>query len=503
MARTTKSRPEPESAAAATATPGGSASRQPSKKRGGRLRERIRLLEGEIAEFQANEDAKLYGLTPEVEAAVARAIADGNGRRLFRLVRPLHPADFADLIERNSKEVRRTLVTGVGKYFDPDVLVELDETVRDEVIDYLDTDILARSVASLPVDDAVEVLGELDDVEKERVLRTFPDNDRALVEEGLAYPEDTAGRLMQREMISVPKLWTVGQTIDFLRTFTTYSEFHDLIVIDDEGKPLGKLALSRLLCCKRPILVADIMQNRFHRVLVHMDQEDAAMLFRKYALVSAPVVDDDGKLVGIITIDDIVAVIDEEAEEDLMRLAGVTEDDLHGGLVATTRSRFSWLAVNLVTAIVASLVIGLFETTLEKLVAIAILMPIVASMGGNAGTQALTVAVRALAMRELTMTNAAKFVFKETTVASINGIAVALLAGVVIWIWFGDYGIALILAAAMIVNLVVAGFFGAMIPIGMQRLKLDPAVASTVFLTTVTDVVGFMTFLGLAAFFLL
>jgi magnesium transporter len=260
--------------------------------------------------------------------------------------------------------------------------------------------------------------------------------------------------------------------------------------------------LSRLLRAKRPVLVADIMEERFYRILVHMDQEDVAMLFRQYGRVSAPVVDENGILIGMVTVDDVVDVIDEEAEEDLMRLGGVAEDDLHGGLVATTRSRFSWLAVNLATAIVASGVIGAFETTIETMVALAVLMPIVASMGGNAGTQSLTVAVRALAMRELTATNAAKFVIKETTVGSLNGVAFALLAGGISWIWFGDPQIAGVLALAMVINLVVAGFCGTMIPIGLDRMKLDPAIAPTVFLTTVTDVVGFLAFLGLASYFL-
>lgn len=457
-----------------------------------------------MAEFQSNEDAKLYGLTPEVERAVAKAIDEDNGRRLYRLVRPLHPADFADLIERYSGDERRTLVTVVGRYFDPDILIELDETVREEIIAYIDDEILARAVAALPSDDAVEVLGELDEADQERLLRAIPERDRALVEEGLAYEDESAGRLMQRETVTVPVHWTVGQTIDFLRTYKELPEdFYDIFVLDGDGAPLGKLALSRLLRTKRPVLVADVMSRKFHRVLVHMDQEDVAMLFRQYALVSAPVVDEDDKLVGMITVDDVVDVIDEEAEEDLMRLAGVGEDDLHGGLLNTTRSRFSWLAVNLVTAIVASVVIGAFETTIEKMVALAVLMPIVASMGGNAGTQSLTVAVRALAMRELTATNAAKFVLKETTVGSLNGLAFAIIAGAVSWLWFGDPLIAAVLAVAMVINLVVAGFFGTMIPIGLERLKLDPAIASTVFVTTMTDVVGFFAFLGLAALFLI
>jgi len=468
-----------------------------------KLKSQIQALEAEVEEFKSTEDAKLYGLTSEVERAVTRAIDEGNGRRLYRLIRPLHPADFADLIERCSGEERRLLVTVVGRFFDPDILAELDETVREEIIPYLGDEILAQAVAALPSDDAVDILGELDAAEQARVLMAIPERDRVLAEEGLSYEDESAGRLMQRETVAVPRHWTVGQTIDFLRTHNELpDDFYDLFVIGSDHRPLGKLALSRLLRAKRPVLVADIMEARFHRVLVHMDQEDVAMLFRQYGLVSAPVVDEDDILIGMITVDDVVDVIDEEAEEDLMRLGGVAEDDLHGGLVVTTRSRFSWLAVNLVTAIVASGVIGAFETTIEKMVALAVLMPIVASMGGNAGTQSLTVAVRALAMRELTATNAAKFVIKETTVGSLNGVALALLAGGVSWIWFGDPQIAAVLALAMVINLVVAGFCGTMIPIGLDRMKFDPAIASTVFLTTVTDVVGFFAFLGLASFFL-
>lgn len=467
------------------------------------LKQRIRDLEAEVEEFKAAEDIKLYGLTPEVEQAVARAIEEENGRRLYRLIRPLHPADFADLIERYSGENRRLLVTVVGRFFDPEILIELDEAVREEIIPYLGDEILAKAVAALPSDDAVEVLGELDEDDQERVLRSIPARERVLVEESLGYADESAGRLMQREIVAVPRHWTVGQTIDYLRTVKDLpDDFFDIFVTDAERRPLGKLALSHLLRSKRPVLVSDIMEERFHNVLVHMDQEDVAMLFRRYALVSAPVVDEQGVLVGMITVDDVVDVIDEEAEEDLMRLGGVAEDDLHGGLMETTRSRFSWLAVNLMTAILASAVIAAFGATIEKMVALAVLMPIVASMGGNAGTQSLTVAVRALAMRELTATNAMKFVLKETTVGSLNGIAFALLAGAVTWAWFGDLRIAILLAVAMVINLVVAGFCGTMIPIGLERMKLDPAIASTVFLTTVTDVVGFLAFLGLAAVFL-
>ena len=474
------------------------------RRRRKKLERQLKALQREAARGEPAARARLYGLTPELEEAVSRAIAERKGRRLYRLIRPLHPADFADLIERHSGEDRRLLVTIVGRYFDPEVLRELDDTVRESVVAYLDDEILANSVASLASDDAVDVIGELDHQDRELVLGAFPERERALLEQGLSYGEGSAGRLMQREHVAVPLGWTVGQTIDFLRTSASLpDDFHHLFVVDAAGRPIGTLALSHLLRSKRPVLVADIVDPTLHLVPVDTDQEEVALLFRQYGLVSAPVVDAAGRLAGVITIDDVVTVIDEEAEEDLLRLGGVAGDDLHGGLLDTSGSRFSWLAINLGTAILASIVIGLFEASIEKLVALAILMPIVASMGGNAGTQSLTVAVRALAMRELTATNATGFILKETTVGSMNGVAFAVIAGAVSWLWFGDERIALVLGAAMIVNLVVAGFVGAVIPIGLERMRLDPAIASTVFLTTVTDVVGFMSFLGLAAFFLL
>ena len=468
------------------------------------LRQKIKDLETEIREFQLNENSKLYGLTSEVERAVKKAIEEENGPQLYRLIRPLHPADFADLIERHSADERRLLVTVVGKNFNAEILAEFDETVREDILSYLSNEVLTDSFAALPTDDAVEVLGELDEDVQERLLNKIPEEERVLLKEGLAYEDETAGRLMQREIVTVPDYWTIGQTIDFLRSHGNLPEdFYDIYIVDENSMPVGKLSLGNMLRNKRPVFVADVMSKKFHSILVHMDQEDVAMLFRQYGLVSAPVVDEQDKLVGVITVDDVVDVIDEEAEEDLLRLSGVGDDTFHSGLFQTTRSRFSWLAINLITAIIASGVIGAFETTIEKMVALAVLMPIVASMGGNAGTQSLTVAVRALAMRELTATNAAKFVFKETTVGSLNGIAFAILAGTVSWIWFGDLQIAVVLAIAMVVNLIVAGFFGTMIPIAFERFKLDPAIASSVFVTTVTDVVGFFVFLGLAAFFLM
>lgn len=475
-----------------------------AKRKQKKLKRRIRHLEQELAVYDSVAASKLYGLTPELERAVAQALSEDNPRQLYRLVRPLHAADHADLIERYSGRARERLVTVLGRYFDPETLTYLDDLVREEVIPLLDEEVLTNAVQELESDDAVEILGELDEDEQARLLEALPESERAIVEEGLNYEEETAGRLMQRELVTVPEHWTVGQTIDFLRTNAALpNSFYDIFVIDPARRPLGKLSLSRMLRSKRPVLVKDIMLKDFHKVPVVMDQEDVAMLFRQYGLVSAPVVDANDRLLGMITVDDVVEVMNEEAEEDILRLGGVANDDLHGGLLNTTKSRFSWLAVNLVTAVLASGVIGAFETTIDKIVALAILMPIVASMGGNAGTQTLTVAVRALSMRELSSTNAMKFVLKEMTVGSLNGIMFALIAAGVCWAWFGDWQIAAVMALAMVINLFVAGLSGTLIPITLERLKIDPAVASTVFLTTVTDVVGFFTFLGLAALFLI
>ena len=469
------------------------------------LKRKIRQLEAEVAEAQRRiTEEPLYGLTPRLEAAVIRALAQDRTEIMARLLRPLHSADIADLVERLIAGDRAKLLLAIGEQFDAQVLAYLDENVREEVIGLLGEDQIADAVRTLDSDDAVELMGELDDDEQDRILAALPAKDREILEEGLTYPDSSAGRLMQREMVIVPEHWTVGQTIDFLRTVRALpDDFYDIFVVDPEHQPVGELALSHLLRSKRPVLVSDIMRKNFKKVQVLMDQEEVANLFRQYGLVAAPVVDDDDKLLGIITVDDVVDVIDEEASEDLLALAGVKEVDLYDSMWDTTKSRFPWLVINLATAVAASMVIGVFEATIEKIVALAVLMPIVASMGGNAGTQTLTVAVRALAMRDLDTRNAAKFIFKESVVGSLNGLAFALLVAVVSIIWFGDMDIAIIIAVAMVVNMLVAALAGTLIPLGLDRFKIDPAVASGVFLTTVTDVVGFFTFLGLAALVLL
>ncbi|MEE8123299.1 MAG: magnesium transporter, partial [Alphaproteobacteria bacterium] len=424
------------------------------------------------------------------------------------LVLPLHYADVADVIEALGPEDRKLLIEIIRPHFEPETLTRLEEPVRSEVIEQLGTADLAAAIGGLETDDAVEVVEHLDDEVQSQVLEALSIEARTLLEEGLSWPEDSAGRLMQRELVAVPSFWTVGETIDFLREAAERDsdelpeEFYDIFVVDPKHKPVGTIPLSRVLKTKRPVKVSDLMTPELRLVPVDMDQEEVAFLFRQYDLASAPVVDEAGRLVGVITVDDVLDVIDEEAEEDIMRLGGVVETDLYRAVLDTTKSRFSWLVVNLGTAIVASIVIGFFEVTIRQIVALAVLMPIVASMGGNAGPQTLTVAVRALAMKELTASNTLRAVGKEVLVGGFNGILFAGLMGIVAWLWFGSPAIGLVIAAAMVINLLVAGLAGVAIPLGLERTGVDPAVASGVVLTTVTDVVGFLAFLGLAALFL-
>ncbi|MEK9671445.1 MAG: magnesium transporter [Rhodospirillaceae bacterium] len=466
---------------------------------------------------QFEYEAGVYGTSQDsaeadhdiVDAAVAEALDTNDKAGLRVLVIGLHPADVADIVERLDTERRGKLVEAVGRDMPAEVLAELDETVREELMEAMSVKQIAAAVQKLDSDDAVVIVEEMEEPEQRKVLEAMPAPDRRLIEESLSFPEDSAGRLMQREVVTVPEHWSVGDTIDFMRKSVDESEddlpptFYDIFVVDPSHKPIGAIHLSALLRTKRPVAVNKIMNTDLNPIPVTMDQEDVAFLFRQRDLVSAPVIDDAGRLVGAVTIDDVVDVIHEEHEEDMLALAGVGEADFYDAAVDTTKARFRWLLVNLFTAVAASLVIGLFEATLQQIVALAILMPIVASMGGNAGTQTLTVAVRALATRELTATNAGRVIGKELLVGGINGILFAVITGAVAWTWFQDQMIGLVIGLAMAVNMVVAGLAGASIPLVLDRFGVDPAIASSVFLTTVTDVFGFFAFLGLAALMLL
>jgi magnesium transporter len=450
-----------------------------------------------------SETLKRFVLTPKLERKVARAIDGDKLKKAGKLARRLHAADLADLLERLSYEQRAILLGELRADFDAEVLPYLDETVRDDVIELLGPEAVGRAIAELDSDDAIAIIEDMADAEKQAILDSVEPTDRALLEEGLTFPEYSAGRLMQRELVAVPSHWTVGQTIDFMRTNPNLpDDFYEIFVVDPRFRPIGLVSLGKLLHNKRPVRLRDIMSGDFVRLQADTPQEDVAYLFRQYGLVSAPVVNENGRLLGRVTVDDVVDIVDEEAEEDILRLGGVSESDLQSSIFDTVKQRFLWLLINLGTAILASGVIAIFEATISEIVALAVLMPIVASMGGNAGTQTVTVVVRALAMRDLSTSNALRVIWKEAAVGLLNGLVFAMLIGLIAGFWF-DPVIGGVIAAAMVINMLIAGLSGALIPIGLERLKIDPAVASSVFLTTVTDVIGFFAFLGLAAAFIL
>ena len=450
------------------------------------------------------EDEGLYGLTLYLVRRVREALQEDDVSAIEGLIEPLHPADTADLIEALSVEERRLIVDIMRGRLEAEVFAYLDDHVREEVIERLDPAEVADAIGTLDLNDQVEVIEDLDEADRRQILEAVPAPERAALEAALAYPEDSAGRLMQTRFVGVPADWTIGDAIDFARTAIDLpDDFYELFVVDAEGRPIGALPLSRVLRSKRPEGLAKLMDPEPRTVPVTTDQEEVALMFRQYGMVSAPVVDDAGRIVGVITVDDVVDVIDEEHEDDLMRLGGLSADDLYSSVIDTTRARFSWLLLNLGTAIVASGFIALFADSIDQLVALAVLMPIVASMGGNAGVQTLTVAVRALAVKELNPANASRIVRKEAIVGVINGILFAVLAGVASWLWSGSAGIGLVMGVAMIITLIIAALAGIAIPLGLERFRVDPAIASGVFLTAITDVIGFCAFLGLAALFLL
>ena len=447
---------------------------------------------------------ELTGLDPEVARAVIDALESGGTDRAAELVGGLHFAEVADLLEQLNPDHRARVVDILAPAFPPEILPELDDAVFGDIAARLGTLRLASAIAGLESDDALLLISSLDEVQQHQVMQAIPDALRNALEQGLAYPEDSAGRLMQRDLVAVPTFWTVGETIDYLREADNLpNDFYDIFVVDPGHRPVGVVGLSHVLRTRRPVPMRELSRREVATVPVGMDQEEVAYAFAQKDLVSAPVVDDGGRLIGVITVDDVVDVIHEEAEEDLMRLGGVSETDIYEAALDTGKARFSWLFVNLVTAILASIVIGLFEGTIEQIVILAVLMPIAASMGGNAGTQSLTVAVRAIAMRDLTSANAWRVLSKEGLVGLLNGVLFAVIVGLVAWVWSGEISIGLVMAAAMAVTMVIAGLAGTAIPFCLSRTAIDPAIASGVLLTTITDAIAFFAFLGLAAWWLL
>ena len=427
-------------------------------------------------------------------------IAAADAPNLVETMAPLHAADTGDVLEALDGDERLALVKLLGDRFDYSALTEVDESVRVELMDLLPNTVIARGMRGLDSDDAVAILEDLEHEDREEVLSNLPAFERLSLKRSLDFPEDSAGRRMQTDLIAIPPFWSVGQTIDYLRAETGLpDEFYQIYVVDAGYKLLGVLPLDRLLRAKRPTKIDEIMNTEVIEVDASRDQEEAARVFERYDLVEVAVVDESGRLVGVLTIDDMVDVIHEEATEDIRLLAGVGDEDISDSVLGAVKSRAPWLVVNLFTAIMASLVIGLFDATIEQMVALAILMPIVASMGGNAGTQTMTVTVRALAMRELDARKIRRLITREMTVGVVNGAIFAVLIGGVTAVRFGSPGLGIVIGMAMVVNMIAAGTAGILIPLALEKFKIDPAIASSVFVTTITDVFGFFAFLGLAA----
>ena len=450
-------------------------------------------------------DDDTYSLDRDTVAAIVEAAEAGDAPRVTALMEPLHAADIADLLEQVDRDDRVAILKVYEPEIDGEILSEIDESIREEVIELLSPKVLTDAVRELDSDDVVDILEDLEHPQQQAILGALEDSERRAVEQSLTYPEYSAGRLMQREIVAAPEHWTVGEAIDYMRSREDLpDDFYHMILIDPAYRPTGYVTLGKILGHRRDTRLRDLTEPSFRTVRAFEDEGDVAYAFNQYHLISAPVVDTDGRLVGVITIDDAMIVLDEEHEEDILRLAGVGEESsLADKVIATTRRRFPWLAVNLVTAILASLVIAQFEATIAQFVALAVLMPIVASMGGNAGTQSLTVAVRAIATKDLTGSNVWRVIRREVLVGLVNGVIFAVVMGAVGIAWFGSPMLGAVIGAAMVVNLVVAGLAGTVIPVLLDRMHIDPALASGAFVTTVTDVVGFLAFLGLAAVVLL
>ncbi|WP_099826713.1 magnesium transporter [Oceaniglobus indicus] len=451
-----------------------------------------------------DEEEASYGLDPRTVTAILDAVEAGDAASLTALMEPLHPADIADLLEQIDGTDRRDLIVLYGKEFDGEILSELDESIREDVIAALSPQVLSDAVREMESDDVVDLLEDLEKPQQDAILEVLEAADRLAVERALSFPEYSAGRLMQREVVMAPEHWTVGEAIDYMRDKDDLpDQFYHLILVDPRLRPTGYVALGKLMAARRTVRLDTLLEPSFRTFDVDEEEGDVAYAFNQYHLISAPVVDDDGRLVGVITIDDAMIVLDEEHEEDILRLAGVGDESLSDSTLTIVRQRFPWLAVNLATAILASIVIAQFESTLAAVVALAVLMPIVASMGGNAATQTMTVAVRALATRDLTRSNALRVIRRELTAGFLNGCVFAVLMGVIGMAWFGAPMLGVVLGAAMIINLIVAGLAGVLVPLTLEKVGVDPALASGAFVTTVTDVVGFFAFLGLAAVMLL
>ncbi len=455
------------------------------------------ILESSAAETLHDEDDRLKSSFVD---AVIECVEQGDTDGARALVSPLHPADVADLFELAPQEMRRPIASAISDLLDADVFAEMNEWVREELIDALDPHEVAEIATQLDTDDAVAIIEELEEEDQRAVLRAMEPDDRAAIEEALSYPEESAGRLMQRDLIAVPEHWTVGHVLDYLRgNEDLVTDFWEVFVVDAGHRPIGTCKLSWIMRTPRQVSVGDGMAREQTLIPVDMDQEEVALRFQKYALISAAVVDHSGRLVGMITVDDIVHIIQEEAGEDILKLSGAGDGDINEPVLETVKVRLTWLVVNLGTAILAASVVGLFQDTIARLVVLAVLMPIVSGMGGNAGTQTMAVAVRALALNQLTSSNTARMIFREFRIAIMNGLCLGALIGLAVFVIYGNRDLGIVICLAMIINNITAGLAGILVPVGLDKAGADPAVSSAVFVTTATDVMGFFSFLGLAA----
>ncbi|MEO0439828.1 MAG: magnesium transporter [Pseudomonadota bacterium] len=438
-------------------------------------------------------------LTDEFVRSVSDAVETSDPNLAQELVNPLHNADIADLFELVDEDERAPLAAALGDLVSADVLAEMNEHVREDLIEILEPGQIADLTEQLETDDAVAIIEDLEEGEQKAVLAELDAEDRAVIETALTYPEETAGRIMQRDLVAVPEHMNVGQLIDYLREHDDLTtEFWEIFVVDPAHKPVGTCQLSWILRTPRDIAVSDVMKREQTLVPADMDQEEVALRFQKYNLISAAVVDEDGRLIGMITVDDVLHIVEDEASEDVLLLSGAGEGDINEPIRESYRARVRWLIANLATALLASFVISIFGAAIEQMVALAILMPIVASIGGNAGTQTMAVSVRALAMNELTRSNTRRIIGREFRIALLNGGTVAILVGIGTALVFANPMLGGVIAAAMLVNIVIAGFAGIFVPVMLDRLNQDPALASSVFVTMITDTMGFLAFLGFA-----
>jgi len=433
---------------------------------------------------------------------LSKKIKDNDTAFLNRTLKELHPSDSADLIENLIPENRTKLIEIEGFNLDPEIFIELNESIQTEIFILLSTESIVNILRRLESDNALKILENLDEKKKNTVLNKLPPKDRFILQEGLSYPEDSAARIMQREFTAIPSNWSVGQTIDYLRENKDLpEEFLEIFIVDSDFKPIGTVPSSKVLRASRDSKMNLIMSEMQVLIPVDMDKEEVGRIFENYNLISAGVVDKTNKLVGMITGDDVVTVVKEEAEEDVLRLAGVGDEEITDSVLKKTKRRFNWLLLNLFTALLATWVISKFGATIEQMVALAFLMPIVASMGGNAGMQTLAVTIRAIATKELSSGNLTQIVTKEFIIGVLNGIIFAAITALIVQLWFKEINLSILIAVAMVLNMMVAGLFGILVPVSLKKFNIDPAIASSVFVTTITDVIGFLSFLGIGAYF--